>query len=267
MTDFCLTILGSNSALPTPDRHPSSQHLTVGDLHLLIDCGEGTQFRLMERKLSPMKIDLILISHLHGDHVFGLPGMLTSLLLLKRTAPLTIIAPAGIKGLLDSIFHYTYINLTYTLEVIETDPEVACTVYDSERCTIETIPLQHSIPCNGYLIREKGPVWNIYKEKITEYDLSIIEIKQLKARQQVHRPDQIITPEEVLYIKRKPGSYAYCSDTIFVPNLAKQLDGISLLYHEATYADDLSAQAAERGHSTSVPVSYTHLTLPTKRIV
>lgn len=252
MHDCYLTILGSNSALPTLDRHPSAQYLFCNGLNILIDCGEGTQIRLLQYKISAMKLDIILISHLHGDHVFGLPGLLTSYILLKRVKPLKIIGPIGIKGFLESIFQFTYTTIPYPIEIIETDYRSKSRVFENNSCYIDTLPLIHSIPCNGYLISEKYASYNLDKSKLNSYDLNIAEIKMLKSQIPVIRADEtIIDPTDVLYLKRSLASYAYCSDTAYSPELADLITGVEILYHEATYADEFAMQANERGHSTA----------------
>jgi len=251
MNDFSVTILGSNSALPAHNRHPSAQIIRINQSLILMDCGEGTQFRLKKLRISPMKIRTICISHLHGDHVYGLPGLLTSFILLRRTEPLVLIGPSGIRDFIYAVFSSTYTTLPYPLEIIETDTLHFGQVYETEDFSIFNIPLVHSIPCNGYLFKSKQGTANIKKELINEYHLDVEEIKRLKANTSVRREDHLITPEEVLYMKNPPVSYAYCSDTAYDNSICIYIEGIDVLYHESTYMSELADKARERGHSTS----------------
>ena len=187
MNDFSVTILGSNSALPAHNRHPSAQIIRINQSLILMDCGEGTQFRLKKLRISPMKIRTICISHLHGDHVYGLPGLLTSFILLRRTEPLVLIGPSGIRDFIYAVFSSTYTTLPYPLEIIETDTLHFGQVYETEDFSIFNIPLVHSIPCNGYLFKSKQGTANIKKELINEYHLDVEEIKRLKANTSVRR--------------------------------------------------------------------------------
>lgn len=246
-----LTILGSNSALPAHGRHPSAQLLIIGKNHILIDCGEGTQFQFNKYRLSKMKVSHIFISHLHGDHVFGLPGFLTSLILLSRTEPIIIIGPVGIKKMMEQIFEATSAHFTYEIDFIETDTENSSIILNNENFTVENIPLKHKIPCNGYLFREKPKQKNIRSEIIEKYGLNPAQIISLKNNEKIQMDKGELTPEEALYIKHTPKSYAYCSDTSYLPGLSGHIQDIDLLYHEATYLKDFTIKAAERGHSTA----------------
>lgn len=251
MSHFAITILGSNSALPAYGRHPSSQLINIHQSCLLMDCGEGTQFRLKTFKCSPMKIDYIFISHLHGDHVFGLPGLLTSYILLRRTHELTIVGPKGIKGFVETIFHYTYTTLPFPLKIIETDPTVSKLIFENTDFQAITLPLDHSIPCNGYLFREKQGHYNIDKSIISEYQLTIQDILQIKDGYTIETIKGKLEPYQALYQKKTPASYAYCTDTAYRPDLADLLLGVDTIYHETTYEHDLAEKARERKHSTS----------------
>ena len=246
-----LTILGSNSALPAHGRHPSAQLLIIGTKHILIDCGEGTQFQFNKYRLSKMKVSHIFISHLHGDHVFGLPGFLTSLILLNRTEPLTVAGPAGIKKMMEQIFEATSSHFTYEIDFIETDTENSSIILYNENFTVENIPLKHKIPCNGYLFREKARQKNIKTEIIEKFELNPTQIIALKNNEIIQTNQGELTPDEALYIKHIPKTYAYCSDTSFLPSLSQLIQDIDLLYHEATYLKDFTIKAAERGHSTA----------------
>ena len=256
MSHFAVTILGSNSALPAYGRHPSSQYINIHASTLLMDCGEGTQFRMKSFKCSPMKLDYIFISHLHGDHVFGLPGLLTSFILLRRTEPLTLIGPAGIKGFIETIFKYTYTTLPFELIIIETNPEVSQLVFENNDFQAISIPLDHSIPCNGYLFKEKPGPYNIDKSIITEYQLTYVDIIQIKEGKRVETIKGWLEPSHALFQKRKSISNAYCSDTTLKPDLVNLLSGTEVIYHETTYENALLEKARSRKHSVSQDAAF-----------
>ena len=217
----------------------------------LIDCGEGTQFKFNQYKLSKMKVSHIFITHLHGDHVFGLPGFLTSLILLSRIDPITIIGPSGIKNMMDHIFEATHAKFNYEVNYIETDPETNSVILENEYLSVENIPLHHKIPCNGYIFREKEKQKNIHPHLVAQHQLSGPQIMELKKGNQVETPFGILSPEDALFTKNEPKSFAYCTDTSYLPSIVNIIQNVDLLYHEATYLDDFEIQAMERGHSTA----------------
>lgn len=240
------------SASPQLDRNPSAFIVSLDTDLILIDCGEGTQYRLLEHKIKHNRIRHILISHLHGDHYFGLIGLLSSFNLGHRTEPLTLIGPPGLNEILSVQFQYSETDLCFDLEFLETRPEEKTLILDHPRFTIETIPLSHRVPCNGYLIREKSTKRKIRKELLppnmpVPYIKSLIEgqdvVDELTGK--IFRVDELTTPAP------PPRSFAYCSDTQYLPELAEQLQGVDLLYHEATFDDALEARATLTHHSTA----------------
>lgn len=246
-----VTILGSNSALAAHGRHPSSQFLKIGHHSILVDCGEGSQFRMNHLKLSKMKIETIFISHLHGDHVYGLPGLVTSMILLGRKEPLTIVGPKGILKYMEQIAESTFTHFNFPIYYIETTPSLFQMIYENDTFSAYSIPLSHKVPCNGYLFREKDRPLNIREEVIHEYQLSTEEIIALKEERSIQTKKGILSPGEALYIKHRARSYAYCSDTSFRPEIIPMLNGVDVLYHEATYLDEYKEKAIQRGHSTT----------------
>lgn len=250
---FALQILGANSAIPNRNRYPSAQVLTVQNDKLLIDCGEGTQIRIQEQSIRTKNLRYIFISHLHGDHVFGLPGLLSTFNLLGRQQKITLIGPPNITSYLQGIFDSTSISLNYELEIKEWKEGVHEKILDTEKWELWTLPLRHRVPTSGCLVREKELDRNIRPEKIAEYQLSIDEIKAIKNGAD-YKSDkgQIIPNEELTYVAQPVRSYAYCSDTIYSEELVPWLSGINLLYHEATYLEASQEQALERGHSTAL---------------
>src|SRR5580765_1753732 len=170
---FSVTILGSNSALPAHGRHPTAQIVNHNEKFYLIDCGEGTQMQLSNYKIRRGKIDHIFISHLHGDHYYGLIGMLTSYHLLRRSEPLRLFAPKGLKEIIDLNFHYSNTRLVYDLITHEIDCDAAQVIYENEQLIVHSIPMMHRIPCCGFLFREKTHERKIIPEKLNEYHIPV----------------------------------------------------------------------------------------------
>jgi ribonuclease Z len=251
MDEFTLTIIGSGSALPMHDRHPSAQVVRYDDFCCLIDCGEGTQERLRPAGVKPFKINTILITHLHGDHVFGLPGLLSSFTHLKRTEPLTIFGPSGLKGLLESIFHYTELNLSYPIDIKELTPGGLSRISLTDSLELLTFPLYHRIACNGYIIRELTPRVNLRKELIEGYQLSLPQIKALKRGEDIVVNGEVMSSKTFSNEPLPPVSYAYCSDTRYDPRILSSIKGVSVLYYETTFMNELAEMAEITGHSTA----------------
>lgn len=249
---FSLTVLGAGSATPTLRLHQTAQLLTIGSDYMLIDCGEGTQLRLIEQRIRPSRLRYIFISHLHGDHYFGLPPLLSSLNLGGRTEDLYLFGPRGLDEVLTTIFRVSASRLGFTLHFQPVEPNKPALLLDHPQMTVESIPLQHRIDCSGYLFREKPHKPHLLREKLPA-DVPISYLKQLKDGHDILGADG-----EVLYAVADyteagplPRSYAYCSDTRYVEELVPQLQEVSLLYHEATFLDDNAQRAAEVYHSTA----------------
>ncbi len=249
---FALTILGAGSATPTLRLHPTAQLLTVGNDYMLIDCGEGTQFRLLEQRIKPGRLRYIFISHLHGDHYFGLAPLLSTLNLGGRTEDLYLFGPHGLDEVLTTIFRVSDSRLGYKLHFQPVDPNQSALILDHPQLTVESIPLQHRIDCTGYLFREKPAKPHLLREKLPA-DVPIPFLKQLKDGHDVLDETGAVLYAAADYTEPGPAprSYAYCSDTRYVDALVPQLRGVSLLYHEATFLDDNAQRAAEVYHSTA----------------
>ncbi len=249
---FTVTILGCSSARPTRERHPSAQVVNYEEQLFLVDAGEGTQRRLLQTGTNAQRLRAVFISHLHGDHVFGLFPLLSTLGLYGRCTPLDVYAPAPFGEILEC--HRRYFDRELPYEVVW--HEVATTQHRLllENRTIEvwSVPLRHRVPCAGYLFREKLPPLNIHKEKIGEYGLSIAQIAAAKRGEDVQLEDgRTIPVGELTYLPYRPRAYAYLSDTNFSAKAAGLVAGVDLLYHEATYASDERKLAQERGHATA----------------
>lgn len=251
MNDFTLTIIGSGAALPLHGRHPSAQIIQYDHFCCLIDCGEGTQERLREAGIKLFRINMILISHLHGDHVFGLPGLMSSLTHLGRKEKLTIFGPVGLKGLLDSIIGYTEMKISYPIEIEERTPGQRMSIFETEDFEVLTFPLNHRIACNGYLIRDKKPKRSMRKDRIHEYQLTTDQIIAVRKLEDIEYKGKII-PSTTFFEDPIPEvSYAYCSDTRYDQRIIPSIKGVSVLYHETTFMNEKSDLALETGHTTS----------------
>ena len=249
---FALTILGAGSATPTLRMHPTAQLLTVGPDYMLIDCGEGTQLRLIEQKIRPGRLRYIFISHLHGDHYFGLAPLLSTLNLSGRTEDLYLFGPRGLDEVLTTIFRVSNSRLAYNLHFQAVDPAEPTLLLDHPQVTVESIPLQHRIDCSGYLFREKPHKPHLLRDKLPA-DIPVQYLKQLKDGQDIldESGDVLYAAAEYTIPGAPPRSYAFCSDTRYVAELAAQLRGVNLLYHEATFLEDNAERAAEVYHSTA----------------
>lgn len=249
---FELTILGCNSAIPIYNRFPSSQYLQFNKHHLLIDCGEACQMQMNAFSLKQSKIGAIFISHLHGDHINGLMGLLGSLALNGRTRPLSIYGPPPIKEFVRMNMELMGAVYPYDIQINEIDSTQFKCIYSSEDLEVYSLPLDHRIATSGYLFKEKARKRNIDPKSIEKYKLTVEEIRMLKTGVEVLRSGGIeIDPESCLFPPAKIRSYAYVSDTAYNESLIPLIKGVDLLYHEATYLHEMSEQAAERKHTTA----------------
>ena len=247
-----VTILGSASAKPTADRHPSAQIVNVDEQYFLVDAGEGVQQQMFRYGFNPLRLRGVFISHLHGDHVFGLFPLLSTLGLYGRQTPLKIYAPRPFGEILDAHLRYFDSDLPYAVEWEEVDTTKHRIVFENRSVEVWSIPLRHRVPTAGWLFREKMPELNVDKFKIGRYGLSIKQIVAAKRGEDIALDDGTIIPNaELTYLPREPRSYAYCSDTNRSAMVARRIKGVDLLYHEATYAESERRQAKERGHSTA----------------
>lgn len=250
---FYIQTLGSSSALPVPGRGVSSQVVTYNDKHYLIDCGEGTQTQMMRFKAKMHRIEAIFISHLHGDHTLGLPGLLSSFSLEGREKALKIHAPAAIKTYLETVFELTSSYLSYPIEIIPLeDFQVGQVIFHTDTLSVSLLPLKHRIYCRGFLFTEinKKPKFDFYKAKALDIPNNYFHL--LKLGNNITLEDgQHILAEQVLNPPDLPKSFAYCSDTAYYPELVPHIQGVNLLYHEATFANDQKVRAKETAHSTA----------------
>lgn len=249
---FSVTILGSSSALPTSNRFPTAHVLNAHERLLLLDCAEGTQIQLRRFKLKLSRIDDIFISHLHGDHVLGLVGLISTLNLLGRKATLTIHAHAPLQPLLSQNINFFVNDLQYPIEFKALDGKRRKIIMQDDKVSVESIPLKHRIPSNGFIVKETEKLPNIKKDLVDKYSIPLSEIIKIKHGNDYITPDGSIIPNsELTYISSHPRSYAYCSDTKYFEGLAEIVQGVDLLYHEATFGNDMLKMAKATGHSTA----------------
>ncbi|NCI50455.1 ribonuclease Z [Sediminibacterium roseum] len=247
---FGVTILGNNSAIPAYDRHPTAQVVTLNDQLFLIDCGEGTQMQIARYRIRRSKINHIFISHLHGDHYFGLIGLITSMGLLGREQELHLHAPAGLKAIIDLQLEVAAITLPFTLTFHALEGEGM--LVDTPKFSVESFQTWHRIPCWGFIIREKRKPRKIVKEKTVANDIPAAFYERLKDGEDYETKDGRIIANESVTIANKPArSYAFCADTKFDESLCEKTKGVTVMYHEATYLKDLTERADARFHSTA----------------
>lgn len=263
---FAVTILGNNSALPAYNRHPSAQVVTIDDQLLLIDCGEGTQLQLSRYKLRMKKLHHIFISHLHGDHYFGLIGLITSMGLLGREQPLYLYAPPGLDAIIDLQLKVAATTLPF--ELIYQPLVKENILLDTPKFSVACFATQHRIPCWGFLVREKKAPRKIEQEKLKTFDIPIAFYNLLKQGNDLTLENgKIIYNHQVTVKNTAPRSYAYCADTIYDERLAEVTKEVNLLYHESTYLKEMEDRAAERFHSTTVQAATIALKANAKRLL
>ena len=249
---FQLLILGSSAATPTVNRNPTSQLLNIAERFFLIDCGEATQIQLRKYKLRFQSINHVFISHLHGDHFFGLPGFLASMHLLGRKNELTIFGPPALNEIITLIHKHSDTYLSYPINFVSTQNKTKELLWEDDKVEVYSFPLQHRINTTGFLFKEKPLPKSIDKYKLEKYNVSFSEIHKLKLGFDAIDNNGIVIKNSDLTINpQAPRSYAFCSDTRFFEGLASDIKGVDLLYHESTFLQDKEDRASQTYHSTS----------------
>lgn len=252
MEPFVVHILGCGSALPTLKHNASSQIVELRGKAFMIDCGEGTQMQLRRSRIHFAKINAIFISHLHGDHCFGLLGLLSTFGMLGRTSKLKVYAPKSYELLFKQQVEFFMQGLEYEIEFVPVDTEKHEVIYEDKSLTVESIPLCHRMPCCGYLFREKPTLPHIRRDMIDYYEIPISQINNIKNGADWTTPDGDVIPNERLVEPADPvRSYAYCSDTKYLPKLHELVEGVSVLYHESTYTAEHQDRSKLYYHSTA----------------
>lgn len=250
--NFSVTILGSGSAIPTSRRNPTAQYVQVANRHILIDCAEGTQMQLRKYGIKFQRLDIILISHLHGDHYFGLFGLLSTLHLLGRVKPITIYGPKGLDHQIDTVFSVSRKDLAYDIDVIELEDNGADTCFEDEKIRIEHFPLDHKITTHGYLITEKQKERTLLADKAKKDGVKIEFFQYLKKGEDIKLDDGGLIKADDYTLQPVPEkSYAYCSDTAYSDVVVEAVKSVDLLYHEATFIELLRDRANKTRHSTA----------------
>jgi ribonuclease Z len=247
---LALTILGNNSAIPAFGRNPTSQVLQTQEDFFLIDCGEGTQLQMSKYKIRRSKISHIFISHMHGDHYFGLIGLLTSMSLLSRTQDLHLHAPAVLEDIINLQLKAANTTLNYKVHFHPLGDEGI--IVNSNKISVECFKVRHRIECWGFLFKEIKKPRKVDAERAKSYEIPASFYEKLQnGEDYVSKKGTIVPNEEVTTAATKPKSYAFCADTIYDESLVEKIKGTDVIYHEATYLKDQHVRAAERFHSTT----------------
>ena len=252
MEPFKIHILGCGSALPTLKHNASSQLIEMRGKCFMVDCGEGAQMQFRRSHIHFSKLNAIFISHMHGDHCFGLMGLLSTLGMLGRTSKLRIYAPKDYEPLFRQQVEFFMQTMEYEMEMIPVDTEKQQVIYEDHSLTVETVPLQHRVPCCGFIFREKPTLPHIRRDMIDYYGIPVSQINNIKNGADWTNEDGDIIPNaRLVQPADSPRSYAYCSDTRFVPGLKEKVKGVTVLYHESTYTADQEDRAKIYYHSTA----------------
>ncbi len=252
MEPFRVHILGCGSALPTLKHNPSSQIVEIRGKCFLIDCGEGTQTQLRRSKIKFTRISAVFISHVHGDHCFGLIGMVSTFGMLGRTAPLHIYAPAGFSNIMKMQIDFFCKDLEYEVVFHDVDTNANNIIYEDRSLTVETVPLSHRVPCCGFIFREKQTLPHILRDMTDYYKVPVSQFNNIKNGVDWVDEEGNVIPYTRLTTPSEPArSYAYCSDTKYLPMLHECLKDVCVLYHESTYSKEDEDMAKMYFHSTA----------------
>ncbi len=249
---FEVSIMGNSSASPTPSRHPSGQHISICDHHMLMDCGEGTQMQLRKYKIRKSKISHIFITHIHGDHMLGLPGLLLSLNLMKHEHPMHIYGPKELFEILDVYFKLSFTVFNFPIHYHPLDPDKSETIFENLYFKVKTFPLYHRIPTIGFLFEECSILKKLNAEACHKFKIPFTHYNDIKMGKDYITPEgNIIDNERLTFPATRPLSYAYCSDTIFDERVIKSIEHADYLYHEATFLHDKLERAVQTMHTTA----------------
>lgn len=252
MKKFTVTILGSSAAIPTSSRNLSAQLLALGEKYFLIDCGEGTQMILRHLKIKINKIGHVFISHLHGDHFFGLIGLISTWHLIGRKTPLHVYGPPQLQEIIELQLNASLTVLSYPVVFHHTSIEGIQTIADAGNLIIKSFPLKHRVPTTGFIFEEKPLPRKIKRADSDRYGVPIYFMEKLRAGADFETADGEVIPNNLLTEDPpKPRSYAYCSDTAYYEPVAEHVKGVSVMYHEATFMNDKEVAASEKMHSTA----------------
>lgn len=258
MEKFEITILGCGSATPSPKHYTSSQVVEIRGKLFMVDCGEGTQIQLRRSRVAFARINHIFISHLHGDHCFGLLGMISSFGLLGRTAPLFIHAPQELGPMLRQEMDFYCRDLEFEVEFQGFDPSQTAVVYDDRSVSVTAFPLRHRVPCSGFLFREKATSDHLDRAAADFYGVPQWDYNRIKEGGDFITGDGTVIPHDKLTHPADPGrSYAYCCDTAYNPAMIPLIKGVNVMYHDCTYSGDDTDRAQKHFHSTATDAART----------
>jgi ribonuclease Z len=244
--------LGIGSASPHLERHPAASLISIDSTNILVDCGEGTQYRLLEHKIRLKHLQIILISHLHGDHFYGLVALISSMSMSKRTEPLHVFGPNGLKEIISTQLFYADSKLNFPLHFTILDPKNPQVFFESEKLRLESFPLKHRVDCTGFIIEKKKGNRGILAEKLPK-GFSVENIKLLQQGQDVYdeKANKKYKNADYTLDSQPKKRIAYCSDTIFDEEIIPYVKDVDFLYHEATFTKELESRAKVTYHSTA----------------
>ena len=252
MQHASLTILGCGSSLPTRKNFPSAQLLEIRDKQFLIDCGEGTQIRMRQMGVKTNRLGHVFISHLHGDHCFGLIGLISSFGMLNRTADLHIHAQADLERILEPQLAYFCAELPFKVVFHAINPRKHELVFEDRSVQVFSIPLKHRVPCCGFLFEEKPRDRHIIREMIDFYNIPTWRIPKIKQGEDFITEDgEVISNTDLTISSEEPKRFAYCSDTAYSEKIVPIIQGVDCLYHEATFMEDELLRSKQTQHSTA----------------
>lgn len=248
-----LTILGCHSATPRINAFPTSQYLEINDRHFIIDCGEGTQRQMRKYKVGFSKINHIFISHLHGDHFYGLVGLLATFGILNRERELHVFGPKGIKEATEMLLKISQSHAKFDIIFHELSSNKSELIFEDNKVSVHTIPLKHRVYTNGFLFQEKEKPKKLHIQNIENYpEIDRADFLNIKAGRDIVLPSgEIIPNDELTIVPEKAKSFAFCSDTCFLPSIVPIIKEVDLLYHEATFLSDKEDLAEKTLHSTA----------------
>ena len=266
---FEVCILGSNAATFAFGRHVTSQVLNIREHLFMIDCGEGTQIRLQEERIKAARIQQIFISHMHGDHIYGLIGLINSFSLMGRQAPLCIYGPKDLEEFINIQLRLTESYLTYKLSFFSTQTENTELIFENNVLTVHSFPLKHKIPTTGFIFKEKEGLRRLISKQLVHYNIPKEYFNILKTGVDYIIPEtgEIIKNEALTLAPATPRAYAFCSDTAYDPSIVNYIQNVDLLYHEATFMADQAEKAAINFHSTSIDAANIALAAKAKSLL
>lgn len=251
MADFRINILGCGSATPSYRHLPSSQVVDFREKLMMIDCGEGAQLGMRRMRLKFSRLTNIFISHLHGDHCLGLPGLLSTLALHEMGGTVTVHTFADGAKVLGDVVNFFCRDRSYDLRFNIIEPKHSV-IYEDKALSVETFPLYHRVPCVGFIFREKPKLRHLRRDMVDFFDIPVAMRASIKEGADFLTPDGRVIPNDRLTTPAAPSlSYAYCSDTLYDPRVAEAVRGVDVIYHEATYIDADVEKAHSRGHATA----------------